>query len=208
MSEISTAAPLRYKGYSGNWYVDIAERNTERLGVGIDYAAHPTGVGCFIVRFSVHGEGIDPKNYKHLTYRDKSRYVIPATDTTPAEGIKGIRLNKVAIKAFSPAIGRHEVALFAEKLGVWSKLAGWVGEQVAAEGFTVNVPNLRETLRSLIAPTTGEVENVLEFPDMASEKEQKKALKLVQKPEPDEDEDADDDEDGDDDDSGGKDWLN
>ena len=73
-----------------NQYVDIAVRGTdEHLGFAIEYAAHPTGIGCFILRFVVHGKGVDPKNYKHLTYRESAQFLIPATDQPHGGGVRG-----------------------------------------------------------------------------------------------------------------------
>jgi hypothetical protein len=208
LNDTLATTPLRYKGQSGNRYIDVAIRNEEHLGVSMEYAIHPSNIGCFIVRFVVHGKGVDPKNYTHLTYREPAKFIIPATNTESAEVFKGFRLNKVAITAFSPAIQRHEVTQVAEKLGTWAKLAAWVGEQIVAEGFTLTVPNLRSTLREMVVlpVTSGEITDVLEFPDLKAPEEQVKALKLVKKPEPEpdeEDEDGDDDKDDDD-----PEWLN
>jgi len=205
LTETETTTPLRYRGQSGNTYTDVAIRNEEHLGIAVQYAPHPSNVGCFIVRFVVHGKGVDPKNYKHLTYREPARFVIPATKTDSTEVFKGIRLNKVAIPVFSPAINHYEVALFAEKLGAWAPLAAWIGEQIAAEGFTLTVPNLRATIRAMFAPSTGNITLAYVFPDLAAPEEQKAALKLVQKPEPDEESDDDGDEEDKDDDP---EWLN
>ena len=132
-------APLRYRGYNSH-YVDIAVRGAdEHLGFAIEYAVHPSGVGCFILRFIAHGKGVDPKNYKHLTYRESAKFVIPATETSPtAEIFKGLRLTKVAIPVFKPAIQRHEVGTFGDQFNVWAPLTEWVAAQVAAEGFSVD----------------------------------------------------------------------
>ena len=79
---------LRYRG-SHSSYTDVATRGggvtpegvsppNEFLGISVEYAIHPKGVGCFILRFVVHGKGANPKNYKHLTYRESAKFVIPA----------------------------------------------------------------------------------------------------------------------------------
>lgn len=208
--------PLRYKG-SQNHYVDIAIRgdgeNVEHLGLGAEYAVHPvTKVGCFILRFVVHGAGVDPKKYKHLMFRESAKFVIPSSQTNAgyvhAKVFKGVRLNKIAIPAFEPAIGKHEVDKFATKFGIWALLEEWVAEQVQAEGFLLIV-NLPQELRTLLVgkeTPEGAVKSVIAFPDLASEEAQAESLKQVKKPAP-EPEDEESEEDGDDEDDD-KEWLN
>ena len=200
-------APLRYRGYNSQ-YVDIAVRGAdEHLGLAIEYAAHPSGIGCFIVRFIAHGKGVDPKSFKHLTYRESAKFLIPPTEGNPTPEIfKGLRLTKVAIPVFKPAIQRHEVAVFGDQFNVWPQVAGWVVEQATTEGFTITVPNLESTIRDLVVlPTTapGTVESVLDFPKLDAPEQKAAALKLVKNPEP---EEVDDEEDGEESDD--KEWLN
>lgn len=190
MAETVTA--LRYHGQHSR-YVDIATRGTdEHLGMSLDYAVHPSGVGCFILRFVVHGKGVQPKNFKHLMYREPAQFVIPGTIP---EMFEGVRLNKLAIPVFNPAVHRHEVDQFALKFGVWSLLEAWVTKQVLVEGFTVLV-DLQKEIRNLLAwePTPEDsVKCVMEFPNLDAPEYKASALKLVKKPEPDLD---DEDEDG------------
>jgi hypothetical protein len=210
MSATTVSNPLRYRG-SHNWYVDIAVREAEQLGFAMQYASHPSGIGCFILRFIVHGKGIDPKNYKHLTFREEAKFLIPATPTTSAEVFNGVRLNKIAIPVFKPAVQHHEVAGFAFKFGVWPLVTQWVAAQVEAEGFTLTVENLQAIIRDLvILPSTPEesVTCLLEFPDLTAPEQQAAALKLVKKPVEDEDEDDSDIEEDGDEDEDDKEWLN
>ena len=196
--------PLRYKG-SNSHYVDIAIRGTdEHLGLGVQYAVHPSGTGCFILRFVVHGKDVDPKNFKHLMYRESAKFITTGGDAKHSEVFKGVRLNKLAIPVFEPAVGRHEIAKFAEKFGIWALLEEWIAEQVQAEGFMITVNLPQEMKQLVVGPDTPEasVKSVIEFPDLKSEESQKANLKLVKKPEPEPDEDE---EDGDDEE---KDWLN
>lgn len=208
MNATAPVAPLRYRG-SNNLYVDIAARNEERLGFAVEYAIHPSNIGCFILRFVVHGEGADPKNYKHLTYREKAKFVIPATAEKPmVEMFKGFRLNKIALPVFKPAVQRYEVGDFATKFNIWPLLIEWVAEQVQAEGFTLTVDLEAEIKGMLALPKTpdGTVTSVIEFPDLKGHAQQAAALKLVKAPEPDEDDADEDENDGDEDDDKG--WLN
>ena len=194
----TTTTPLRYRGQNSR-YVDIAVRNQEHLGFAIEYALHPSGIGCFILRFVVHGKGIDPKNYKHLTYRESAQFLISETATSSAEVIDGVRLNKLAIKAFEPAVPKHEVHKFAVKFGTWNLLSEWVAEQVEAEGFTVTVDLQHEIQSQFIPPVTPEetVKSIIELPNLAAPEEKAAALKLVKKPKADPDDDFDEDEDED-----------
>jgi len=207
MSATAPNAPLRYRGYNSQ-YVDIAVRGAdEHLGLAIEYAAHPSNIGCFILRFIVHGKGIDPKNYTHLTYRESAKFIIPASESNPtAEIFKGLRLTKVAIPVFKPAIQRHEVAALADKNGglIWAQVANWVAEQVAAEGFTLTVSSLKDEVRGLVAlpVTSSEVEVVLDFPKLDAPEQKAAALKLVKTPEPEETDEEDGEE------SDDKEWLN
>jgi hypothetical protein len=210
MSATATS-PLRYRGWRST-YADVASRNgNEFLGLSIEYAAHPSGIGCFILRFIVHGKGVDPKNYKHLTYREMAEFVIPGGEGKSSEKFKGLRLNKIAVPVFSPAVFRHEVDEFATKFNLWPVLTEWIAEQIAAEGFTVTVENLQETIRSLaILPSSeaGAVKSVLEFPDLNAPEQKVFAMKQAKKPAPEPTEDEDlDDEDGDGDEED-KEWLN
>lgn len=197
--------PLRYRGQS-NSYVDIAIRGTdEHLGLGLDYAVHPqTGVGCFLVRFVVHGPGVEPTKYhNHLTYREMAKFVLPATATTGAEVFHGVRLNKLAIPVFQPAVRKRELDKFAQKFGIWPMLTEWIAEQVTADGFTVTVELQQEIQKLLVDPPTPEesVKSVIEFPDLTAPEHKALAMKQAQKPVAvDEDEDEDDGE--------KKDWLN
>ena len=210
----AAAAPFRFRGTNAR-YVDIAARNEERIGLSVEYAAHPSNVGCFILRFVAHGQGLSPANYKHLTYRESAKFlVLSGGASLHAEVFKGTRLNKIAIKAFDPAVKPWEVDDFALKFDVWLKLSEWVAAQVLAEGFTLIdgidlYKEIRESVVSKWANTPSDnVKSVLEFPDLAAPEQQAAAMKLVKKPEPepdDEDPDADEDEDSDDDPKG---WLN
>ena len=201
--------PLRYQGYGGSHYVDIGAREGERLGLSVQYAIHPTNVGCFIVRFVVHGEGVKPSNFKHLTYREEAaKFVIAATATTSAESFKGIRLNKLALPVFKPAVQRHEVDEFALKFNVWNLMEEWITEQVQAEGFTL-IADLQKEIRNMVVLPMSDADSikcVIEFPKLDSPEAKQAASKVMQKPAPDEDEDADEDEDGEE--APEKDWLN
>lgn len=197
MSVTAPNAPLRYRGFNSQ-YVDVAVRGAEEhLGLSIEYAVHPSGIGCFILRFIAHGKGINPKNFTFLTYREPAKFLIAATETTSAEVFKGVRLTKIAIPVFQPSVHRHELDAFATKHGVWPLLTAWLAQQIAAEGFTVTVPDLEAEVRNLLAlPVTPDnVACILEFPKLDAPEIKAAALKLVQKPEPDEDEESDDDED-------------
>jgi len=200
-------SPLRYRG-SNNRYVDIAVRGAdEHLGLGVDYAVHPSGTGCFILRFVVHGNDVDPKNYKHLMYRESAKFVTEGTDPKSGEVFKGVRLNKIAIPAFAPAVKRHEINKFAEKFGIWALLEEWIAEQAKAEGFLVTV-NLPQEIRQLVIGTeTPEdaVKSVIEFPDLTSQEYQSHGLKQVKAPVEDPEPDTDEDDDSESDE---KEWLN
>jgi hypothetical protein len=191
--------------------VDIASRNTsEFLGLAIEYAVHPNGLGCFILRFIVHGTGVmdDPAKYKHLTYREPAEFIIPGGEGKSAEKFKGLRLNKVAVPVFSPAVFKHEVDHFATKFNLWPVLTEWIAEQVVAEGFTVSVEDLQAIVRELVVPpqsVEGEVKSVLAFPDLSAPEQKVFAMKQAKKPAPEPEEDLDD-EDGDEDED--KEWLN
>jgi hypothetical protein len=197
-----TQNPLHYHG-SSNHYVDVAVRGgDEHLGLNVEYAVHPHGFGAFIVRFVVHGKGVDPKNYVHLTYRQSAKFIIPATKTTGAELFKGIRLNKVAIKAFEPAVQRFELDHFATKFGMWDTLTEWIADQITAEGFTFNpaITDFKETVKSLMVPKAtpeDSVKSIIEFPDLNSPEQKAAALHLVQAPDEDETDEDDSDEDDD-----------
>jgi len=193
--------------------VDIASRNTsEFLGLAIEYAVHPNGLGCFILRFIVHGKGVmdDPAKYTHLTYREPAEFIIPASEGKSAEKFKGLRLNKVAVPVFSPAVFKHEVDQFATKFNLWPVLTEWIAEQVVAEGFTVAVGDLQATVRDLVVPPQSDeagVKSVLEFPDLSAPEQKVFAMKQAKKPAPAPDPDEDiEDEDGDEDED--KEWLN
>jgi len=207
MSDTATTSPLRYRG-SSNKYVDIAIRGTdEAMGLNVEYAAHPNGIGCFIVRFVVHGEGVSPAGYKHLTYRETAKFATMPTGTDIPAMFKGVRLNKLAIPVFKPAVFPHEVAGHADALGIWPLVTEWIAEQVTTEGFVLTV-DLQAEIKAMVTfkvpETTGKVESVIDFPNLADTAHQKAAAKLAKKPvDDDDDEDADLDEDEDDD----KDWL-
>ena len=195
--------PLRYRGYSST-YVDVATRGAnEFLGVSVQYAVHPSNIGCFIFRFSAHGD-VSPMKFKHLTYRDKTRYRTLVEEGEISQEINGIRLNKLALKVFSPAVPLHLVPSLAEEHNVWVLLAEWVAEQAKAEGFTLYEVDLAILLRDTIFPPVGGVKCILDLPKLDSPEEQAHALKSVTKPEPDPDEDGDVDEDEEED----AEWLN
>lgn len=211
MSEPSVSKnPLRFRG-SSNKYVDIGVRNeNEFLAASVEYAIHPSNIGCFIVRFVAHGNGADPKNYKHLTFRESAKFLIPTAESIyHGEMFRGYRLDKVAIPAFKPAVQRHEVDNVAQTLGTWVALAAWIASQSEKEGFDLllDPAGLAESLRSLVVPaaTPGEITSILEFPDLSNPSQKLAAAKKAAKPAPEpEDEDVDDDEDDDSD----KEWLN
>jgi len=206
MSEV-----LRYRG-SRNEYLDIATRGggvsaegvsppDEFLGISADYAIHPKGIGCLIIRFVVHGKGANPKNYKHLTYRESAQFVIPL--------FKGYRLNKIAIPVFQPPVKIGEVDKFAAKLNVWAQVEDFVVKTAQAEGFALTVENLQDEIRLMvIGLDTPEdaVKSVIEFPNLDAPEQQAFAGSQAQKP-VDEDDDPDK-EDDEDDDKPEKDWLN
>lgn len=198
-----TEQPLRYRG-SKTDYVDIAVRDGEFLGFNIDYAIHPSNIGCFIVRFVTHGENLQPSNYKHLTFREsKAQFLTYATENTMSKMFMGFRLNKIAMPVLKPAVRKHEVATFLDKFNVWKSLTEWVAAQVLAEGFTVTV-QLESVIKNfLIVPATPEVnvECVIEYPDLKSSEQQAFSAGQAQKPEPEEEDE--DDEDGEE-----KPWLN
>jgi hypothetical protein len=207
MSATATS-PLRYRGWRSQ-YVDIASRNAnEFLGLAIEYAVHPNGLGCFILRFIVHGKGVTESKYQHLTYREPAEFIIPGGEGKSAEKFKGLRLNKVAVPVFAPAVYRHEVDHFATKFNLWPVLTEWIAEQVVAEGFTIAVEDLQAIIRELVvlpaSPEEG-VKSVLEFPDLNAPEQKVFAMKQVKKPAPEPDEDIED-EDGDEDED--KEWLN
>jgi hypothetical protein len=162
----ATMQPLRYRGQASS-YVDIAVRGSdEHLGIGLQYAAHSSGVGCLIVRFVAHGTVI-PAKFTHFSYREKARFLTKSDGH--AEMFKGIRLNKAVIKLFSPAVGPWEIDKFATLFGVWPMLAEWVTEQVQAEGFTVTVDLQKELKAQLVPePTTVEVKSAIEFPNLGA----------------------------------------
>jgi hypothetical protein len=202
MSTTAPVAPLRYRGFSNN-YVDVAVRGTdEHLGLSMDYAVHPSGVGCFIVRFIVHGAGVKPENYTHLTYRESAKFVVRATETTPAEMFKGVRLNKIAIPVFKPPVQKREIDTFATSLNIWPLVTEWIAEQITTEGFTVTVPDLQAEIRGLLVPATTpteDVKSVIQFPDLTAPEQKAYAKGQMQKPvdeDDDEDTDEEDDEDG------------
>jgi len=184
--------PLRYFG-SSNQYVDFAIRGEgEFLGVGVDYAKHPSGVGCFVVRFVAHGAA-NPLEFKHLSYREPAQFVIPSG--TMPELFEGFRLDKVAFGVFEPAVQKRELDFFATKYGVWSLLTNWIADQAMLEGFTV-VVDLEKEIKSLLIARPSNVDEVtcvLRFPDLTSP-EYRASLKPVVKPEPEEDEDDNGDE--------------
>lgn len=202
--------PLKFRGHSSH-YVDIGVRNeTEFLAASVEYATHPSNIGCFIIRFVAHGKGVEPKNYtKHLMYRETAKFLIPATKTTGAEVFNGLRLSKIAIPVFKPAIHKHEVDHFATKFDIWPVIAAWITQQAGAEGFEplLDPFTLVATLRERFVPsiTSEGIENVLELPDLSAPEQKAAALKLVKKPAEPEDTDEDESEDGDEDE---KEWLN
>lgn len=202
--------PLRYRG-SHSHYVDIAVRGTdEHLGLGVEYAVHPSGVGCFILRFVVHSASkLNPANYKHFAFRESAKFVIPDSGSKyNGEVIRGVRLNKIAIPVFEPAVQRHEVEKFAAKFGIFQTLTEWVAEQVQAEGFNLTV-NLQKEIEGLVLPptTSKEVKSVVQYPDLKNPDYQKQVLKQAKPPVDDEPEEEDEDEE-DEDDSDDKEWLN
>lgn len=202
---IASIAPLKFRGQSSR-YVDIGLRGDEHLAVSVEYAVHPSNVGCFIVRFVAHGK-TDPKAFKHLTYRESAQFLIPATGVTSAEVFNGLRLNKLAIPVSKPAIRPTEVGAFAEKHQVFDTLGEWIEAQALAENFALIV-KVADALREQYAePAPTPAESILELPDLTAPDQKAAALKLVKKPEPveaEEDEDGES-EDGDEDD---KEWLN
>jgi hypothetical protein len=181
----------------------------EFLGISVEYAIHPKGVGCFILRFVVHGKGANPKNYKHLTYRESAKFVIPATQTTSGEVIKGFRLNKIAVPVFQPPVRPQEVDKFATKLNVWPLLEEWITETVQAEGFSL-IADLKTELRRIVCgieTPEDSIKSVIEFPNLSDPEQQAAALSQVQKP-VDEDDDPDKEDPDEDEENEGKDWLN
>ena len=73
MSNAIETEPLRYRGYASS-YVDIASRGgNEFIGLGLQYAKHPDGTGCLIVRFVAHGDGIKKGGFTHLLVREPGR---------------------------------------------------------------------------------------------------------------------------------------
>lgn len=208
----SDVKPLRYRGQS-SVYVDVATRGTDEfLGVSLQYAIHPSNVGCFIVRFAAHGDDVNPKNFKHLTYRDQSKYSTIVGEGEIQALIKGIRLNKLALKVFSPAPHPALIQKLADDFNVWTLLAEWVAEQATTEGFTLYPVDLAATLReSTPVPALPVVPEgltcVLDLPKLDAPEEQAHALKLVGKKPVSDDEDEDD-EDEDEKDEDDPEWLN
>jgi hypothetical protein len=186
--------------------MDIASRldSKEWLGLAVDYAVHPSGVGCFILRFVVHGEGVSPvTKLVHFTFREKAKFVSfgPGMHTM----IKGIRVNKVAIPVFAPAIQKYEIEKYAEQFGIWAPITEWVAEQAKADGFELTVDLVKALPALLLGPVTeGDVKCIMEFPDLQGPEQQMASKHMMQKPEPDDDPDADEE----DEDEDTKDWLN
>lgn len=202
------AEPLKFRGSSSR-YIDIGVRGDDFLAASVEYAVHPSNIGCFIVRFVAHGKSLDPLSFKHLTYREeKAQFLIPASKDNPSnEVFNGIRLNKLALPAFKPAIKPYEVADKGTEFGLFLVVADWIGQQAQLDGFTLltEASALAAEFRNFftLPPTEGTIENILELPDLTTAENKKAALKLVQKPEPEEDTE---DEDGDEDED--KEWLN
>lgn len=206
-----TAQPLRYRGSHAR-YTDIAVRGeNEYLGFAVEYAVHPSGAGCFVMRFVAHGKELQP--FTHLTYRQRAEFYTQKDDSGKhAEIFRGVRLNKIAVKVCSPAVHPWDLDEFALKHDVWLLLEKWVAEQVKAEGFTLTVDLFKEVREMVLnrMPTRTPIENstcVIEFPVLEPPK-QAAPLTLVQKPEPDEDDTDVDGDDGDDEDEDTKEWLN
>jgi len=206
MSE-STApiAPLRYRG-SYSQYVDIAIRGEEHLGISAQYQIHPSNVGFVIIRFVSHGAGKPkPENYTRLSLREGAKF---KTFGDHSEVFHGVRLNKVAVPVFKPAVQPFEVGAFAVTSNLYPTLAAWVAEQITAEGFELTVPDVAALIQDQIEiqptdPST--VESVVEFPDLTDPKNKTKAKKsYTPDPEPEDEED----EDGDESDEESEDWLN
>lgn len=198
--------PFRYRGQAST-YVDIAVRGLdEHLGIALQYAKHPSGIGCFIIRFVTHGTEATPHKYTHFTFRADGAQFLSQTEAAHHVVFEGIRLNKFAIPVFKPAVGKQELDHFALKFNVWNLLEEWVIQQATAEGFTVTVDVQKELRRLVVPEPTPEVavESILSFPDFQSPEYQEAAKGQVEKPKPDpvEDEDGEDEESDDD-----KEWL-
>lgn len=201
-------APFRYRG-AANAYVDIAVRGETSLGLGLQYAVHPTNVGYLIVRFVAHGGSVAPKGFTHLSYREPAQFAAAGEDGSYAHAsvFNGARLNKVAIPVFSPAVHKLEVAEYAAEYDLWDKIAGWVTAQVTAEGFALTVEDLDAVIRDLVVPPappkTEGVTFVLELPSFDAPKPPKLVPPPVADVEGDEADDEEDDEEKEE-----KDWLN
>jgi len=196
---------LKYRGSRAH-YEDVAAKNDVRLGLSVEYAAHPyNDTGYIAVRFVVrHVTQIKPESsafgeFTHFKMRDKADF---ATLGDHATTFKGRRLNKVLVPVFKPAPCGHTVAEVGDSLNVWTPIATWIAEQIEKEGFMLLLPDadLATWVRAQVAgEPQAPSELVLDLPDL-KKSSAKKSYKAS-----DEDDEDDDDNDDEDDVKG---WVN
>lgn len=187
----------QFRGSLGR-YAEFATRGAATLAVGIEYAQHPVGDGFLIVRFSARGL---TQSLTRFTQRGHGQFLAEPVNPAHNEVLEGVRLNKVALKIYSPGpslpwlVVNHSPEL-------WAGVANWLQAQAEAEGFTVAVADLAAFVQERVLGEVTSTDNPpvlsLDFADLEPAKAFVPPVTPVE-----DDEDEDEDEDGDD-----PEWLN
>ena len=151
--------------FSGNdfEYAEIAFKDKVKLGFSIVYAANPiAGKGFFMLRFVVIGPEpyLDMLSFQKFTVRHKRLYKQGGQD------VSGRALNRLLIPVFDGSVCPHIARIVGDKLGIWQVLAGWIVEQLEAEGFILSVLDFPAFLASRFPLPEEQVTLSLEFPDL------------------------------------------
>lgn len=164
---------MKLKG-NQNEYTEIGTRGTERLAFSMVYANHPmTGVGHLLARFVAYRlpGSASPLKMLHFSPRAYGKLT-----TEEGKEIDILRLNRLAFPIFSKNVIPATVLQVGDTMGVWEMVGSWIREQLKHEGFTYTIEDMTEFVRSHFkAPDTGDVQLLLEFPDLKAIKDEASA---------------------------------
>lgn len=182
----------KFRGDS-NHYIDLATRGKQIIGLSLEYLTHMS-VGCLVVRFVAHGE-VKITPFNHFVVRESAKFVGLDDKGEATEKFLGVRLNKVLIPLIQPAVPRAMLEQFLIKFSLCEKVASWVADQVASEGFKLIDKDLINVVRNMLVDKIPDMEVVQEvnfpYPDLLAQKEAWIAYQAKKADADDEDDDDD-----------------
>lgn len=143
-------------------YREVANRGKEILGFNAMIGSLPNGVVLMVLRFVC----IAPAPYAEMAKFSHFKSRGPSHYTKGGKEIVGQKLNRLAIPLWTGGCP-HSARQVGDHFQIWEMLAGYVKEQVEAEGFHLDLTKeqLTEMLRETAPDPVDHVKLALEFPD-------------------------------------------